>query len=172
MDLTNVNLTLVSCYTKKVIVFTMRSWCQVFSLTENLKSTAPAHFIFEKMELHDGLLAKQKTLLTQNLRPIAGDALDRSRRVWWRGSTTVTDVVRRSTDDEVPLQVGHKVSHSSPRHVRCRCQLVMVLFCLHTGWPNGNCCLTDVNFGDGFVWRVKLRKVLAEGDTQEVASAE
>ena len=70
------------------------------------------------MEMSNEKKALHKTPLTQNLRPIVGAALDRSRRIQWRGSVTVTDAVRRSTDDEVPLQVGHKVSHSPPRHVR------------------------------------------------------
>ena len=54
-----------------------------------------AHFIFEKMEWHDGVPQKKSKPLTQNLRSSIGAALDRSRRIWWRRSVGVHITVRR-----------------------------------------------------------------------------
>ena len=50
-----------------------------FPLTEKLDSTA--HFILNKMDLRDGFFKQLWTVLTQNLRPNAGAALDQSRPV-------------------------------------------------------------------------------------------
>ena len=50
-----------------------------FPLIEKLDSTA--HFILNKMDLRDGFFKQQSSTLTQNLRLIAGAALDQSRRV-------------------------------------------------------------------------------------------
>ena len=60
---------------------------QDFPLPKNLKSTA--HFIFEKMELHDGVFPHKNSKLTRNLRSSAGAALHRSRRHLLIGSAAI-----------------------------------------------------------------------------------
>ena len=72
-----------------------------------------AHFVFEKMELHDGESQKKCRVLTQNLQ------FDPTLALHWigRGGSDGGDLlglgvliaVRRSTDDEVPLQVTHSL---------------------------------------------------------------
>ena len=77
--------------------------------TDNLKSTA--HFIFEKMELHDGPFDK-------NTKHSSHKIFDSTLALHWigRGGSDEGDLlgvpiaVRRSTDDEVPLQVTNSRS--------------------------------------------------------------